>query len=178
MMGGDVTFTSVEGQGSVFRLWFDAPSAYASTKAEPGAADSALLGGLNILLVEDNPANRLVAQTLLTGLGADVMEAEDGLEGLAAVRGGAFDLVLMDIQMPRMDGMACARAIRALGGPAGDVPILALTANVMAHQVEAYRAAGMDGVVAKPISPARLLAEIGRLAGAEPEAEGETSIVA
>ena len=178
MMGGDVTFTSVEGQGSVFRLWFDAPSANASTRAEPEAAEPAPLGGLNILLVEDNPANRLVARTLLTGLGADVMEAEDGVEGLAAVRGGAFDLVLMDIQMPRMDGVACARAIRAMHGPARDVPILALTANVMAHQVEAYRAAGMDGVVAKPISPARLLAEIGRLAGAAPEAEGETSIVA
>ncbi|MDB5470702.1 MAG: Autoinducer 2 sensor kinase/phosphatase LuxQ [Caulobacter sp.] len=182
LMGGDVTFTSVEGQGSVFCLRFDAPGVAAPVLAAAAAAAPALLDGLNILLVEDNPANRLVAHTLLTSLGADVMEAKDGHEGLAAMRAGAFDLVLMDIQMPRMDGMACARAIRGLDGPARDVPILALTANVMAHQVEAYRAAGMDGVVAKPISPTLLIAEIGRLAGApdaeplRPEAAGETVV--
>ncbi|MDO9338419.1 MAG: ATP-binding protein [Caulobacter sp.] len=180
LMGGDVTFSSVEGKGSVFRLVFDAQPAVAPVAAD--AVEPGLLSGLNILLVEDNPTNRVVAHTLLTSLGADVVEAEDGHEGLAAARDGAFDLVLMDIQMPRMDGMACARAIRALDGPVRQVPILALTANVMAHQLDAYRAAGMDGVVAKPISPGLLIAEIGRLVEDtetfEPAATGETGALA
>ena len=157
MMGGDVGFSSIEGEGSTFWLTFDADGAEAVV-AEPVEAD--LLDGINILLVEDNATNRLVARTVLTRLGASVDEAHDGLEGLEAARRGAHDLILMDIQMPHMDGVEATRAIRGLAGAASQVPIIGLTANVMAHQRAEYTAAGMNGLVAKPLSPAALLSEI------------------
>jgi CheY-like chemotaxis protein len=160
MMGGEITFSSVEGEGSTFRMTFDAPAA-AAVELEP--AEGGLLDGVNILLAEDNPTNRLVARTMLTRLGAGVDEAEDGLGALKAARLGAHDLILMDVQMPNMDGVEATRAIRALDGPASGVPIIALTANVMVHQRAEYLAAGMDGVVAKPISPGALLSEIARV---------------
>ncbi|HEX7760514.1 MAG TPA: ATP-binding protein [Caulobacteraceae bacterium] len=169
MMGGDIGFTSAEGQGSTFWLAFEAPAAE-MTAAAAGA--DGMLEGVNILLVEDNPMNRLVARTILTRLGATVEEAEDGVLGLEAARGGAHDLILMDIQMPRMDGVETTRAIRGLSGPAGQTPIIGLTANAMVHQRTEYLAAGMNGVVAKPISPANLLAEISRLIGEEPQPAG------
>ena len=167
MMGGEIAFSSVEGEGSSFCLSFDAPAA---DPVSAVAAEDGLLQGVRVLLVEDNATNRLVARTMLTRLGAEVEEAEDGVTGLACARGGHHDLILMDIQMPHMDGVQCARAIRALGGAHLHTPILALTANVMVHQVTTYRAAGMNGAVAKPIAPAALLAEIGRVI-AETETE-------
>ncbi len=163
-MGGEIRFTSTEGQGSTFWLEFDA------ARARPvslEATEQGLLDGVNILLVEDNPTNRLVARTMLTRLGATVDEAEDGVAGLEAARAGAHDLILMDVQMPHMNGVDATRAIRGLRGPAAQTPIIGLTANVMVHQRADYIAAGMNGVVAKPISPAALLAEIARLLEAE-----------
>nr|WP_249778152.1 ATP-binding protein [Phenylobacterium glaciei] len=162
MMGGDISFVSTQDQGSTFWLDFDAPS------AAPVAAlsvDDGLLEGVRILLVEDNPTNRLVARTLLTRLGAQVDEAEDGLIGLNMARDGAYDLILMDVQMPNMDGVEATRAIRSLPGVVAQTPIIGLTANVMTHQQGAYRAAGMNGVVAKPICIGDLIGEIARLLG-------------
>jgi CheY-like chemotaxis protein len=163
MMGGEISFVSREGVGSTFTLKFDAPAAEAKITTPVAGG---MLDGVNILLVEDNPTNQLVARTLLTRLGAAVEVAEDGLAGLEAAREGAHDLILMDIQMPRMGGVEAARAIRKLPGAASEVPIIALTANVMAHQQTEYIAAGMNGVVAKPISPTALLTQIARLAAA------------
>ena len=171
LMSGEIRFSSVEGEGSNFCLTFHAPVAQAPG-LEP--APEGLLDGIAILLVEDNATNRLVARTLLTRLGASVEEAEDGVAGLAAARGGRHDLILMDIQMPHMDGVTATRAIRGLVGPAAGVPILGLTANVMVHQCAEYLAAGMDGVVAKPISPAALLGEIARVIDARTE-DGEAA---
>ena len=159
-MAGEIHFTSVAGEGSRFWLDLDAPAA---TPLIAEAPEEGLLDGVSILLVEDNPTNRLVARTLLSRLGAQVEEAEDGLAGLNAARLGAHDLILMDIQMPHMNGVEATRAIRGLSGPASQTPIIGLTANVMVHQRADYIAAGMNGVVAKPISPALLLTEIGRL---------------
>ncbi len=162
LMVGSIGVVSVEGQGSTFRMTFDAPSARPVLVA---AVEPGLLHGVRVLLVEDNATNRLVARTMLGRLGAVVDEAEDGIAGLAAARKGPYDLILMDVQMPRMDGVDCARAIRELGGPAGRTPILALTANVMVHQTAAYMAAGMNGVVGKPIMPADLIQAISRVIG-------------
>ncbi|OIQ67391.1 autoinducer 2 sensor kinase/phosphatase LuxQ [mine drainage metagenome] len=160
MMGGHIGFSSREGQGSTF--WID----IVTPAAEPVAAapgDDQVLRGLKVLVVEDNATNRLVARTLLGRLGAEVAEAEDGVAGVETARVGGFDLILMDVQMPVMDGIEATRAIRELAGPVARVPIIGLTANVMVHQQTAYLAAGMNGVVAKPISAAALLTEIARL---------------
>ena len=166
MLGGGVAFESLPGVGSRFTLTIAAPSALAPIAAEPSSTD--ILTGLRILLVEDNPTNQLVASRILQQLGAVVHTADDGLAGVESTRKGAFDLVLMDVQMPGIDGLEAARRIRALPGPAGQTPIIALTANVMIRQRAAYLAAGMNGVAAKPISPAALVTEILRLADAEP----------
>lgn len=161
LLGGKVGFTSREGQGSVFWLEISTPVADApSVGVEDGAG---CLAGLSILVVEDNPTNRLVATRILEGLGAAVETAEDGLLGVAAAQLRPYDLILMDVQMPRMDGIEATRQIRALAGPLGRTPIIGLTANALSHQHRDYLAAGMNGVAVKPISPAALLGEIARV---------------
>jgi CheY-like chemotaxis protein len=125
--------------------------------------------GLQVLVVEDNPTNQLVARRILEQLGAAVSVADDGGAGVEAAARGSFDLILMDVQMPGMDGLEASRRIRALPGRAGRTPIIALTANVMVHQRAAYRTAGMDGVAAKPISPEALVTEILRLSTSPPD---------
>ena len=171
MMGGDVGFASTEGVGSVFWLEVSAPRTAPVQAAE--AADEPWLDGLRVLVVEDNATNRMIATKLLENLGAAVETAADGLLGVEAASRGTFDLILMDVQMPGMDGLEAARRIRALGGAPAAIPIVALTANVLAHQRRAYLEAGMDGVVGKPISPAALLTEIAHLA--EPPLADETA---
>ncbi len=167
LMGGDVSFSSVPGEGSVFRLEIAAEPAIPATAAIDD--DSPILEGLRVLVVEDNATNRTIVVKLLDSLGARVSTAADGLAGVQAATIGHFDLILMDIQMPGIDGMEAARRIRALGGHAAATPIIALTANVLAHQRQLYLAGGMDGVVGKPISPVALISEIARLAqAAEP----------
>ena len=153
----------------MFWLEVDAPpTAPLAQQEEPGEA---WLDELRVLVVEDNATNRMVASRLLQSLGAVVETAADGLMGVQAAAQGAFDLILMDVQMPGIDGLEAARRIRAMGGTVGATPIIALTANVLAHQQESYRQAGMDGVVGKPISPAALIAEIVRLSKAVALAE-------
>jgi len=164
MMGGQVSFESRTGVGSTFRIEIAAVDAKAT--APITGLDGAPLEGLRVLVVEDNPTNRMIAIKMLESLGASAQTACDGAEGVAAAAVGGFDLILMDIQMPDMDGMEACRRIRGQGGPSATTPMIALTANVLAHQRETYLAAGMDGVVGKPISPTALLAEISRLAEA------------
>ena len=129
-----------------------------------------LVWASKVLVVEDNPTNRLIATKMLEHLGGQVSCAFDGAQGVEAVIKGGFDLVFMDIQMPVMDGVEATRAIRALPEPLCRTPIVAMTANAMSHQIAQYRMAGMDGSVAKPLSPAALLAELARLSEAEPDA--------
>jgi CheY-like chemotaxis protein len=114
----------------------------------------------HILVVDDNATNRMVAQSLVEMFDCTSEAAEDGEEAVEAVRTGRFDLILMDIKMPRMDGVAATRAIRGLPGPVGETPIIALTANADPDDAEAYLAAGMNGVVEKPMKPEQLLAAL------------------
>ena len=164
-MGGRIGVESEPGRGSTF--WAELPLAAteppplpAARRGEDGAARS-----LRILLAEDLPTNRLLVSTYLERAGHRVETAADGASALERARGGGFDLVMLDVQMPVMDGLEAAAAIRALPGDAGRVPILALTANILPDEVAACRAAGMDGHVAKPIEREAMLAEV-RRAGA------------
>jgi CheY-like chemotaxis protein/PAS domain-containing protein len=115
---------------------------------------------LRVLCVDDNQTNRMLMTAMLSGAGMVCVTAEDGAQGLAAASSGDWDVVLMDIQMPVMDGVESTRGIRALGGEAGAVPIIAVTANTLAAQVETYVAAGMDDLVAKPVDMAELLGKV------------------
>jgi CheY-like chemotaxis protein len=110
----------------------------------------------HVLIVDDNATNRIVAQALCEMFGCSSETAEDGLEALEAVQARPFDLILMDIKMPRMDGVQATRAIRALTGPERNLPIIALTANADPDDARAYLADGMAAVVEKPIKPERL----------------------
>ena len=162
LMGGDMGVESEPGQGSTFWVEVAAPAVEEGQAAPTGPDD--LLEGLRILVVDDNATNRIIAIKMLQSLGATVETANGGAMAVEAVEQSAFDLIFMDIQMPEMDGVEATRRIRNLPAPEGETPILAMTANVMAHQVAQYRAAGMDGVVAKPLSPHAIITEIAKLA--------------
>jgi PAS domain S-box-containing protein len=173
MMSGAVGFSSEEGLGSTF--WLEVAAEPAEAVAETSESLEPVLDGLRVLVVEDNATNRMIATKLLESLGAQVATAADGYLGVEAAETGDFHLILMDVQMPGIDGLEAARRIRALGGAAAETPIVALTANVLAHQRRAYLDAGMDGVVGKPISPGVLLREIARLSAPAVEVEAEAN---
>ncbi|CAN5307737.1 ATP-binding protein [soil metagenome] len=161
LMGGEVGFRPRPGGGSIFWLEITASPA-AQAVATDDVEDLALLSGLRVLIVEDNATNRLIAGRLLQAMGASVETAEDGIQGLEAVERGepGYDLIFMDIQMPGMDGVEATRRIRDLGGATSQTPIIAMTANALAHQQASYLAAGMNGAVAKPLSPSALVQAI------------------
>jgi signal transduction histidine kinase/CheY-like chemotaxis protein len=164
MMGGGIRASSEPGKGSDFTLSFKAicveGSASAprpSTPADIAAQEIfAPIRGLRLLLVEDNLINRQVATAFLAPLNSQIDTAENGREALQALSEGAYDLVLMDVRMPVMDGLEATRAIRAMTAPAADLPIVALTANAAEADERACREAGMDAYTAKPLSPQAL----------------------
>jgi CheY-like chemotaxis protein len=131
-----------------------------ATEETPAEAPQAAERQVHVLVVDDNATNRMVAQALCEMFDCTSESANDGAEALEAARGGRFDLILMDIKMPVMDGVAATRAIRALPGAPGRVPIIALTANAEPEDAEDYLAAGMNGVVEKPMKPQHLLAAL------------------
>ncbi|MFZ5669508.1 MAG: response regulator [Pseudomonadota bacterium] len=153
LMGGDIGYRPRRGGGSCF--WFSLNLARAGTA--PEAEEDLGERPPRILVVDDHPMNREVARLFLDAFGCEVAEAADGAEAVEAVRAGPFDAVLMDLRMPGVDGLAATRMIRAMGGPVSEVPILAVTADVMREDIERCRDAGMNGHIPKPISQARLL---------------------
>jgi len=175
MMGGDLDYASLEGEGSTFWFEIDAPQAAPAQADDTPAPDAAPLAGVRVLVVDDNRVNRLVGVKSLEALGAAAEAVGSGQDAIEAVQTRRFDLVLMDVNMPGMDGLEATRRIRRLGGEAAAIPIIALTADVMRQQQGAYFAAGMDGVAPKPFSPAQLLAEVARLLAAKDAAEAATS---
>lgn len=122
-------------------------------------------GVLDILVAEDSPIIATLIATMLRKRGFRPDMVENGLAAVDAVASKHYDIVLMDVNMPELDGLSAARMIRTLPGPASRIPIIALTANVLAEQRESYLAAGMDDYVAKPIQPAALFMAIERWAG-------------
>ncbi|WP_273703857.1 response regulator, partial [Candidatus Accumulibacter vicinus] len=128
--------------------------------------------GLRVLLVEDNPVNRAVALAILEHCGCEVGIAVDGREAVEICGAGDFDLVLMDCQMPEMDGYEATRAIRAREHPGKRVPIVALTANAMSGDRERCLAAGMDDYLAKPIQIEALAEVLRRQSPATRRADG------
>jgi signal transduction histidine kinase/ActR/RegA family two-component response regulator len=158
-MGGRIWAENNRGRGATFAFDLDVERTQVEATTDSNVADLGggdLLSHPHILIVDDNATNRVVAQALCEMFGCTSETAEDGVEALEAVQERRFDLILMDIKMPRMDGVQATQAIRALAGPARDIPIVALTANADPDDAKKYIAAGMAAVVEKPIKPERL----------------------
>jgi signal transduction histidine kinase/ActR/RegA family two-component response regulator len=165
LMRGKIEVESTEGEGSIFTVTLPAPRLAASAGAEApavGAGEFDETRPLRVLAAEDIPTNQLVLKTIMQSFGVDITMVDNGRQAVEAWLAQPFDLVLMDIQMPEMDGIAATRAIRSAEAEAGraPTPIIAVSANAMAHQVREYLAAGMDGHVAKPIELSKLHAAI------------------
>ncbi|MDB5447658.1 MAG: sensor histidine kinase [Phenylobacterium sp.] len=157
MMGGSINVESREGHGSIFVV--ELPLARSGgLRQEPAGITPSDQSNLRLLAAEDNATNQQVLAAVMESLGIDIDIVADGKEAVAAWGACNYDLILMDIQMPVMDGICAAREIRAAERKSGRArtPIVALTANALTHQVEEYLAAGMDGHVAKPIEIAKL----------------------
>nr|WP_295109436.1 PAS domain-containing hybrid sensor histidine kinase/response regulator [uncultured Caulobacter sp.] len=159
LMGGEIGVDSIAGQGARFWCVLDLALAAAPEHRETEAAQDTMRP-LNLLVADDNEANRELIGTLVRAMGHEVDVVADGFAAVEAAASGGYDLILMDVQMPRMDGLTATRAIRALGGDTAATPIIALTANVLPDQVAFYRASGMDDHVGKPINPRELLLKI------------------
>jgi PAS domain S-box-containing protein len=172
LMGGEIGVDSGPGQGS--RFWFTVSFGVGRGRKAEDRADQRRakldavrsgLQGLRILLAEDNHVNQKVVMAMLRGAGHTVDVAGNGIEAVDAVNTRPYDVVLMDIQMPEMDGIKATRRIRELDGKQARIPIIALTANAVKGDREHYLKAAMDDYVSKPIDPIKLYQAIARQCG-------------
>ncbi|VAV91410.1 hypothetical protein MNBD_ALPHA06-1438 [hydrothermal vent metagenome] len=175
LLGGDLTVTSVVGEGSVFTLDFETELAKPVTTNEAQSKVGQILKSpLRILAAEDNALNMKVLRSFLKAFPFEIVHAENGQVAVEILAVERFDLVLMDVQMPVMDGVAATRQIRSKVGPNQNVPVIAMTANAMSGDRETYLQAGMSDYVPKPIDMRQLLSAIARAASQtqnQPQAE-------
>ena len=161
LQGGKIAVESESGKGTQITCFLH----YQTSEVEHDVADKnqhSSLENVRVLVVEDNSINQLIAKEMLEVEGATVFLAEDGLEGLDALKKNEVDIVLMDIQMPRMDGIACIKEIRK-NPPWELLPIVAVTANVLSHEVESYRKLGFNRHLGKPFQKDQLVQVIHEL---------------
>lgn len=159
-MGGDIELETVQGQGSRFTVRIEAPLVTDAQLAGPPvlpANDQPAAPGRDILCVDDNPRNLYVLGAMLRAAGHHTVECASGAEALEILKTRKFDVVLLDMVMPDMDGLDVLDRLREMGGPNAGTPVIACTANVLPDQVESYRRAGTAGVLAKPIDPKAML---------------------
>ncbi len=163
LMGGDLTVRSIEGKGSCFTLTLPyEPAAPVAAPliveaAEPEPVEAAKTAPVRVLIVDDHEVNRRIVTLFIEPLGWAWTMAENGAEAVELCHRQAFDVILMDMQMPVMDGLAATQAIRAERGPNQATPIVALSANAMDHHRKAWADVGVDDFLAKPIDPESLI---------------------
>ena len=183
-MGGEIGVESEAGEGSLF--WVRLPIGVTAEDSSPerahaspaGHADGAESRPLDILLVEDNKVNRLVARDMLEKGGHRVTEAHDGREGIHMAAQKRYDLILMDISMPEVDGITATMAIRSSDGPNHAAPIVALTAHALPEDLERFKAAGVNDTLVKPLTRKALAQVLGDVAGAAQRTDtSETEVV-
>ena len=164
-MGGEIGVESVPGIGS--RFWFEVPLGVSERTNLPAKLGDVFFEteSRHVLLVEDVELNQVLITDMLRAHGHDVTLAKNGMEAVDLAARETFDLVLMDVQMPVMDGVEATRRIRRLPPPAGEVPVLALSANVMSAELARYMSAGMNGALAKPVDWVQLFEALARYGG-------------
>jgi CheY-like chemotaxis protein len=175
LMGGTLSVESTPGAGSLFYFSLALPRA---PSLAPRAAAAAAPGGRlrgRVLLVEDNKVNQMVVKAMLEKLGVSVYVAHNGHQAIDCWRSAGWDAILMDCQMPEMDGYQATREIRKREGEGGRVPIIALTANALSGDAYTCFVAGMDGFIGKPVSQTALLRALGRYLPAAASSGGAPS---
>lgn len=156
LMGGEIGLFSEEGAGSTFWFALTLPLGASEEQIQPAREQSVTRRRARLLLVEDNTINQELARATLEVGGHEVDVVGNGASAIQALKHDSYDLVLMDVQMPGMDGVTATRHIRQLSAPSGTVPIVAMTANVLPDQLRLIRDAGMDDHIGKPFNRAEL----------------------